>query len=97
MNIPNLIQVLPTDDYRVYLYYDNGKIKEYDCKWILKLNGVFEQIHEIEKFKNLCTIMNGTLAWDISEVRDSYNCIDICPDTLYEESKSHVKDILSTG
>ena len=27
--------------------------------------------------------VNGTLAWDISGKRDPYNCIDICPDTLY--------------
>ncbi len=30
--------------------------------------------------------MNGTLAWDISKCRDPYNCIDICPDTVYKEN-----------
>jgi hypothetical protein len=32
--------------------------------------------------------MNGTLAWDISEKRDPYTCIDICPDTVYQESRN---------
>jgi len=31
--------------------------------------------------------MNGTLAWDISGCRVPYNCIDICPDTVYDESE----------
>jgi len=30
--------------------------------------------------------MNNTLAFDISEKRDPCNCIDICPDTVYEDS-----------
>lgn len=94
MNRPALFQVVPTDDYKVYLYYDNGEIRLYDCSWILNRNGVFEKIHKIEDFKRLCTIMNKTLAFDISEERDTYNCIDIDPDTIYNESIK-CKDILS--
>ena len=69
---PKLFQVFPTDDYKVYLYYDNGEIKLYDCGWILKEIGVFTKIHDIKVFKELCTIMNGTLAFDISLIRDPY-------------------------
>lgn len=84
---PKLFQVVAADDYKVKLYYDNGKIKLYDCRWILSQKGVFDKIKSVDNFKNLCTIMNGTLAWDISGCRDPYNCIDICPDTVYDESK----------
>lgn len=83
---PNLYQVVPTDDYKVYLYYDNGEIKLYDCSWVLEQKGVFEKIHNIEDFKRFCTIINGTLGFDYTEKRDTYNCIDIDPDTVYEES-----------
>ena len=83
---PGLFQVFPTDDYLVHLYYDNGEIKKYDCKWILKEGGVFEKLHNTDTFIRLCTVMNGTLAWDTSECRDPYNCIDICPDTVYQDS-----------
>ena len=38
----------------------------------------------IENFKNACTVMNGTLAWDISGKMDESDCIDIDPFTLYE-------------
>lgn len=86
MERPKLFQVLPKHDFTVILFYDNGEIKRYDCNWIKTESGVFRQIHELSRFKDLCTIMNGTLAWDISEKRDPYNCIDICPDTVYQDS-----------
>ena len=35
-------------------------------------------------FVDACTVMNDTLAWDISGNRDAGRCIDIDPDTLYE-------------
>ena len=38
----------------------------------------------VENFKNACTVMNGTLAWDISGKWDEADCVDIDPFTLYE-------------
>ncbi len=95
MDRPKLYQVLPIDGFKVYLYYDNGEIKLYDCKWVLEETGVFTEIHDNDMFKEICTIMNGTLAFDISHTRDPYNCIDICPDTVYEDSIKCDKDILT--
>ena len=92
---PKLFQVFPTDDYKVYLYYDSGEIKLYDCNWILNETGVFTKIHDITVFKDTCTVMNGTLAFDISRIRDPYSCIDICPDTTYSDSITCKTDILS--
>ncbi|MDR1736583.1 MAG: DUF2442 domain-containing protein [Oscillospiraceae bacterium] len=91
---PKLFQVVPTDDYKVCLYYDNGEIRLYDCAWIAESGGVFNEIKDIAVFKELCTIMNGTLAFDISRVRDTSRCIDICPDTVYGDSIKSA-DILS--
>jgi len=93
MNRPKIYQVAPTKDYKVCVYYDNGEIKLYDCNWILSKSGVFEQIKEIDAFMELCTVMNGTLAWDISGKRDPYTCIDICPDSVYADSIKHNKDL----
>ena len=92
---PKLFQVFPTDDYKVYLYYDNGEIKVYDCGWMRNETGIFRKIHDITVFKEICTIMNGTLAFDVSFARDPYSCIDICPDTVYEDSEKCSIDILS--
>jgi len=90
---PKLYQVYPTSEYTVYLYYDNGEIKLYDCKWILEEDGIFSAIQNPNDFVRLCVIMNNTLAFDITEKFDPYSCIDICPDTIYEESIPS-KDIL---
>lgn len=87
MHRPKLFQVFPQEDYTVVLFYDNGEIRLYDCGWIKTEPGIFEKIREMSKFRELCTVMNGTLAWDISGTRDPYNCIDICPDTVYQESR----------
>jgi hypothetical protein len=38
----------------------------------------------ITVFKEACTVMNDTLAWDIGGNRDNTKCLDIDPDTLYD-------------
>lgn len=43
-------------------------------------------IRDINAFKEACTVMNGTLAWDISGNRDESSCIDIDPFTVYDTS-----------
>ncbi len=79
---PKIVQVLPTEEYTVYVYFEDGKIVCYDVKPLLEKE-IFAVLREMEYFINTCTIMNDTLAWDISGNRDSTKCIDIAPDTLY--------------
>ncbi|GAB6172880.1 hypothetical protein JCM15765_23580 [Paradesulfitobacterium aromaticivorans] len=43
-------------------------------------------------FLNACTVMNGTLAWDVSGHRDTSDCNDICPDTIYTTAKDISKE-----
>ena len=97
IQIPKLFQVYPSKNYSVHLYYDNGEIKIYDCKWILKEGGLFKKLHNPDIFVQLCTVMNGTLAWDIFGCRDPYNCIDICPDTIYKDSVKSSEDPLKVS
>ena len=49
---PKIYQVVPTRDYKVFVYYDNGEIKLYDCAWILNKSGIFEQIKDVSTFWN---------------------------------------------
>lgn len=79
---PKIIQVVPTEEYTVYVYFEDGKIVCYDVKPLLERE-VFAILREINFFKKTCTILNDTLAWDISGNRDNTTCIDIDPDTLY--------------
>ncbi len=89
---PNIIQVKPTKEYIVYVFFDNGIIKAYSLKEDIEAGGIFDKIKDVDIFINRCTIMNGTLAWDISGDRDTTKCIDICPDTIYEDGVT-VKDV----
>lgn len=80
---PNVIRVLPMNDYTVQVFFSDGKVVCYDVKPLLS-QGVFKQLQNIHIFKNTCTILNNTLAWDISGKQDKSNCIDIDPETLYK-------------
>lgn len=85
-----VVQVKPTDDFKVYVYFDDGKIKLYDAQPIINAGGVFKKISDIETFKQLCTVMNGTLAWDVNGNFDVENCLDIDPETIYERAQDVV-------
>jgi hypothetical protein len=78
----NVVQVIPYEDYHVYVYFEDGKIVCYDATPLLEKK-VFEPLKDIELFINSCTILNNTLAWDISGDRDPRKCLDIDPDMLY--------------
>ncbi len=79
----NVIQVIPYEDYKVYVYFEDGKIVCYDAKPLLDKK-VFEPLRNVEIFMNTCTILNDTLAWDVSGDRDVSKCLDIDSDMLYE-------------
>ena len=82
--LSEVIQVIPTDDYKVYVYMDDNTVRIYDAAPLIAKGGIFKQIQNPEIFKNACTILNDTLAWDIGKNRDVTMCLDIDPDTLYE-------------
>ena len=79
----NVVQVIPTEDYEVYVYFEDGKIVCFDAKPLLEKK-VFEVLKDKRVFIDSCTILNDTLAWDIQGNRDTTKCIDIDPDTLYD-------------
>lgn len=78
----DIVQVIPYEDYKVYVYFEDGKIVCYDARPLLAKK-VFSPLKDINFFMNACTIMNGTLAWDVSGSRDASVCLDIDPDMLY--------------
>jgi hypothetical protein len=81
-----VIQVLPRKDFKVYVYFDDGKIKLYDMAPLLG-KGVFQKISNLDDFMEKCTVLNGTLAWDVGGNFDIYNCIDIDPESIYEDGQ----------
>ena len=41
----------------------------------------------VNVFKNKCTILNDTHAWDLSGKRDIFDCLDIDPLTIYQDGQ----------
>ncbi|MGE5559130.1 MAG: DUF2442 domain-containing protein [Bacillota bacterium] len=81
MMFHKVVQVLPTDAYKVYLYFADGKIKVFDAGSLVK-EGIFRQLQDKTGFKDTCTVLNDTLAWDISGNLDPENC-HLDPEVLY--------------
>ena len=79
---PEIVQVIPHENYTVTVYFCDGKIVEYDVAPKLT-QGIFQQLMDRNLFINNCKIMNDTLAWDLSGKNDPTECIDIDPDYLY--------------
>ncbi len=90
-----VLQVIPRNDFKVYVYFDDGRVRLYDVSPLLG-KGVFKKIASLDDFLAKCTVMNGTLAWDLSGHFDPSNCIDIAPETIYTDGID-VKDPLLSG
>jgi hypothetical protein len=88
-----VIQVKPTADFKIYVYFDDGKIKLYDAALLVN-QGIFKKISPPNVFMETCTVMHGTVAWDIGGNFNEYECLDLDPETLYLEGID-VKDPLS--
>ena len=84
---PEIVQVVPHNDYTVSVYFSDGKIVLYNVKPLLDKE-VFSKIRDINIFMETCTILNDTLAWDIAGNRNESECIDIDPNTLYSLPES---------
>lgn len=80
----SVTQVKPTQDYKVYVYFNDGKIKLYDMSTFVG-KGVFKPLESMEFFVERCTVLNDTLAWDLTGTFDPHKCIDIAPETIYAD------------
>lgn len=80
---PKVVQVVPMRDHSVYVYFEDGKIVHYDMSHMIEKEA-FLILKDVEVFMDTCTVMNDTLAWDISGNWDSAACLDIDPYTLYD-------------
>lgn len=73
---PRIITVIPTDDYKLRLTFNNGERGIYDCSALLNF-GVFAELKDTAYFKQV-KVLDGTVKWPHEQ--------DICPDTLYLDS-----------
>jgi hypothetical protein len=81
---PKVLQVVPTDGYKIYAYLNDGSVRLFDAASLIEQGGVFAPLADTEVFCSTATVMNDTIAWDIAGNRDEYMCIDIDPFTVAE-------------
>jgi len=90
---PVVVQAVSGSEYTVYAYFSDGSIHLFDMKPLIAQGGVFKRIADTDFFASRLTVMNNTVAWDLSGHFDPQNCIDIDPFTVYESPS--VKDPLT--
>ena len=81
---PEVYQAVAGNNYTVYAYLNDGSVRKFDVKPLIKQGGIFKRIEDETVFKNTLTVLNGTVAWDIAGNRNEYECIDIDPMTVFK-------------
>ena len=77
---PEVFQVVPTDDFKVYAYMNDGSVHLYDAKSLLDGDGTNSKLlKNIDFFKSKITVIGHTIAWDTTGDKDEYKCIDVDP------------------
>lgn len=74
---PRVRTVVAKDDYTLEMTFTNGEVGIFDCAHLLNF-GVFREFSDIAYFKQ-ARVEHGTVVWPHEQ--------DICPDTLYQDSR----------
>ena len=82
---PKVVQVVPTDNFEVYAYFNDGSIRLFDMKPLIKPGTIFEPLIDIKFFKSKLAVINETVAWDIGGQKDPQKCIDLDPFVIFKQ------------
>ena len=82
---PKVLQVVPTNDYKVYAYFNDGSVRLFDAKPLIKPGTVFEPLSDIQFFKDKLAVINDTVAWDMGGNKDPRKCVDLDPFVIFEQ------------
>ena len=78
---PRVQAVVAKSDYTLEITFSNGETGTYDCAPLLDF-GVFQELRDLSYFHQ-ARAEGGTVVWPHEQ--------DICPDTLYEDSRKFVR------
>lgn len=81
---PVVVQALAGEDHTVFAYMLDGTVRRMSVKHLVEQGGVWEKLRDPDFFRNALTVMNDTVAWDLSGEHDPANCLDIDPFTIAE-------------
>lgn len=82
--LPSVVQAVPGDDFTVYAYCNDGAVRLVDVKPLLAQGGVFERIADPVFFRERLTVLNDTVAWDLTGDRDPTACADLDPYQIFK-------------
>lgn len=74
---PRVINVKPEQNFSLLLTFSNGEVKRFDVNPYLGI-GIFKELKDLSVFNSVKPFL-GSIQWA--------NGVDLCPDTLYMESK----------
>ncbi|MBM2813889.1 MAG: hypothetical protein HW421_651 [Ignavibacteria bacterium] len=74
---PRVKEVTPNPDFTLKIEFTNDEIRVFDVKPYLE-TGIFKELKDYHKFKKVKPFL-GSIQWNGGQ--------DLCPDTLYLESK----------
>ena len=63
---------------------NDGNIRLVDVRPFIQKGGVFASLEDEAVFRERLTVLNDTVAWDMSGNHDPADCIDIDPFTIQE-------------
>lgn len=79
---PVVLQAVAGDDFTVYAYMLDGAVRKVSVKHLVEQGGVWERLRDETFFRDMLTVLNDTVAWDLSGNHDPADCIDIDPFTI---------------
>ncbi|MBV5348428.1 DUF2442 domain-containing protein [bacterium] len=74
---PRVVNVKPEHNFTLQITFSNAEVKRFDVKPYLGI-GIFKELEDISLFNSVKPFL-GSIQWA--------NGLDLCPDTLYMESK----------
>jgi hypothetical protein len=74
---PRVSNVQPQQNYFLLITFDNGEVKRFDVNPYLEI-GIFKELKDMSVFNSVKPFL-GSVQWS--------NGVDLCPDTLYLDSK----------
>lgn len=79
-----VIKVVPNKDFTVRVHFSDGNIFLYNAFNIISR---FPVLQDVDYFIKRCTIINNTLAWDISGDLNDAKCLDIAPENIIKNGQ----------
>ncbi len=85
-----IVSVAANDDFTLDICFDNGEMRNLDCKPMFEIGTAFLPFRELANFRRVYLDDCHCVSWDIDPAVDSnvvwLNKIDLCPDSCYLDS-----------